>query len=86
MHNDSVQKPTNQIGSEEKLSRCRDHIERMQNIIYLLKFEANRPTQVLLTAKMLEWHVDNLSDVLAPASPPPTCSEQSLFPEEVTRH
>jgi hypothetical protein len=51
---------------EEVLRNCRNHIETLQNLSYLISLDADHPTQVRLNARMMEWHLYNLSEALLP--------------------
>jgi hypothetical protein len=65
---DSAEKFTNQMGGEENLRTCRSNLESLQNLSYLTSLDADQPQQVRLIARMMEWHIQNLSQAL---SPPP---------------
>ncbi len=50
--------------SEEALASCRNHLESLQNLRYLVLLEADQPQQIKLHLRMMEWHLDNLGQTL----------------------
>jgi hypothetical protein len=67
-NNDSVEDFTNQVSSEETLRTFRSNIESLQNLSYLTSLDADHPQQVRLNVRMMEWHLQNLSEALSPPS------------------
>ena len=48
----------------EILGSCRNHLESLQNLRYLILLEVNQPSQVKLHLRMMEQHLNNLASVL----------------------
>lgn len=48
----------------EVLSSCRNHLESLQNLRYLILLEVNQPSQIKLHLRMMEQHLNNLASVL----------------------
>jgi hypothetical protein len=48
----------------ETLQSCRNHLESIQNLRYLILLEAHDPKQVKLHLRMMDWHLQNLSEAL----------------------
>ncbi len=68
-YNDSVELSMNRIKSPsehppEILSSCRNHLESLQNLRYLILLEVNQPSQVKLHLRMMEQHLNNLAGTL----------------------
>lgn len=56
--------PLDQTFSGETLTNCRNHLESLQNLRYLILLEAEYPQQIKLHLRMMEWHLNNLREVL----------------------
>jgi hypothetical protein len=52
------------VSTKEVLGICRNHIESLQNLRYITSIDADHPTQVRLNLRMMEWHLNNLSEAL----------------------
>jgi len=63
-YEDSTEHHMNLEISEERLASCRNHIETLQNLRYLVSLEADQPQQVRLHTRMMEWHLNNLAEDL----------------------
>ena len=50
--------------SAEVLSSCRNHLESLRNLLYLILLEVNQPSQIKLHLSMMEQHLNNLASVL----------------------
>ncbi len=61
---DSAEHSTNHGISPEHLADCRNHLETLQNLRYLISVEANYPMQVRLRLRMMERHLRNLAEIL----------------------
>ena len=73
MHgNDQTELQTNPISrlldghvlSAEALDRCRNNLEALQNLRYLILLESHDSKQVKLHLRTMDWHIRNLSDTL----------------------
>lgn len=65
-HSDSTEEQvTDRMSYAEILGSCRNQIESLQNLSYLTSLDADRPTQVRLNIRMMEWHLHNLSEALS---------------------
>ena len=60
----SIRQVSRQVSTDEILGNCRNHIESLQNLSYLISLEADHSVQVRLHVRMMEWHLQNLADVL----------------------
>jgi hypothetical protein len=54
-----------QILSAEALQSCRNNLEAIQNLRYLILLEAHDSKQVKLHLRMMDWHLNSLSDALS---------------------
>jgi hypothetical protein len=71
-HNNSIEEQfTDRVTSEEILGSCRNHIESLQNLSYLISLDADHPTKVRLNIRMMEWHLQHLSEALSVSKRPP---------------
>jgi hypothetical protein len=52
------------IRTEELLGSCRNHLESLQNLRYLISLDIENPHQVRLHLRRMDWHLRNLSEVL----------------------
>jgi hypothetical protein len=63
-----------QVLSRDVLQSCRNHLEALQNLRYLILLEAHDSQKVKLHLRMMDWHLNSLGYAL---SQPDTtvCSE-----------
>jgi hypothetical protein len=66
-HNDSTEQSMNRVRTEEFVGSCRNHLESVQNLRYLISLEVDNPQQVRLHLRMMDWHLRNLSEVMLQA-------------------
>jgi hypothetical protein len=65
LHTDPTSHPLmSQILSTEALQSCRNNLEAIQNLRYLILLEVHDSKQVKLHLRMMDWHIHNLSDTL----------------------
>ncbi len=55
---------TSQVLSAQALENCRNSLEAIQNLRYLILLEVRDSMQVKLHLRMMDWHMHNLSDAL----------------------
>jgi len=67
-NNDPKEHMTDRVSNQESLANCRNHLESIQNLRYLTSLEADHPTQVRLHLRMMEWHIQNLTEAMLPLS------------------
>jgi hypothetical protein len=63
-NNSTEEQFANRLSDIEVLGICRNHIESLQNLRYMISLDAYDPTQVKLNLRMMEWHLHNLSEAL----------------------
>jgi hypothetical protein len=63
-NHDLTEQLMNRVRTEEVLGSCRNHLESLQNLRYLISLDVENPQQVRLHLRMMDWHLRNLSEVL----------------------
>jgi hypothetical protein len=63
-HDDSTEQLVSRVRTEELLASCRNHLESLRNLSYLISLDVENPRQVRLHLRMMDWHLRNLSEVL----------------------